>query len=88
MKTTKILTEDQSISFDMKTYLQSNWAWIKFKLNWIDYLYQTWNSTGNTTSWWNNYDSWPLPAGSYDIEWEVRKHSETNIWLDNITINN
>jgi hypothetical protein len=24
MKTTKILTEDQSISFDMKTYLQSN----------------------------------------------------------------
>lgn len=88
MKMTKTLTENQSISFDMKTYLQSNGAYVKFKIWGLDYLYQTWHSTGNTTSWWNNYNSWPLPAGTYEIEWEVKKHSETNIWLDNITINN
>lgn len=88
MKMTRTLSANQSISFDMKTYLQSNGASIRFKVNNVDYLYQTWISTWNTTSWWNNYSSGPLPAGTYEFEWEVTKHSDTHIWLDNIQINN
>ena len=88
MKFTKTVTEWQKISFDMKTHLQSYLAYTKFKINWDTKLYLLANTTWNVETWYNNYESLTLSAGTYEFEWEVYKHNTSYIWLDNIIFNN